>query len=359
MNFANAVTAKRTDEAIAGLKSALGAENLYIMSHDLSSLHSLDESSDVFITDEGLIDSLLGGEGTEYQGKYFVPVMNRMFPILAATGITPDPNDDDPQLFAGLVTDYLFDLFDFLESRRRPEPLTPAAQLQWSMLPLRAACIGGYEIAGALQPAASVAGDAYDFAVTPGESVAALVMDAMGHGVAAALSSSLALATIRTTRRSGAPLLDQVCAADAAIQAQYGGDRFVTMAAMEIYSDSVSVVNAGHEPIRRVSAKGEVQTLSLDADPPLGLDGLTEYRVHSLPKLEPLEMFVLLSDGATESKDSEGKVFGEQGVNKSLSKLTGIAPLQTADRLGRAVMKFIPGEIADDLTTLIVQRNDT
>jgi len=342
---------------IAQLTSAIGASGLWVVSHDLSTLYALGDGPIDSVEDEGLIDSLLGGQSAELAGETYVPILSGRFPLLTATGLSPATLPDDVSALVGPVAEFHRDLFDGLEAKRRRGMFTPEAQLQWSLLPLRAAIVGDLEVAGALLPAASVAGDAYDFAVTPSGRLTVLAMDAMGHGVTATLSTSLALATMRTVRRSGGSLLEQVSAADEAVLKEYSGDRFITMAAVEMAEDAILVINAGHEPIRRLSPTGGVAALDVSADPPLGLDGLSDYRVQEIDRLEVGEALALLSDGAPEARGIDGTVFGEDAVNDALESLRGAAALQTANRIGRAIMKFIPGELTDDLTTVVVQRN--
>ncbi len=357
MTLTGAALSMTAEAFIAQLTSALEATEMFVVSHDLTALHALGDSSRDSVVDEALLDSLLGGRPADFDDETYVPVLSGRFPLLAATGVSRSELPSDVFALVGPIAEFHRDLFDGLEARRRRGMFTPEAQLQWSLLPLRAAVIGELEVAGALLPAASVAGDAYDFAVTPAGRLTVLAMDAMGHGVTATLSTSLALATMRTVRRSGGSLLEQVSAADAAILDEYGGDRFITMAAIEVADDSILVINAGHEPVRRLSPGGGVASLDVAADPPLGLEGLSDYRVQEIAPLQVGEALALLTDGASEARDGDGKAFGEAALNEALSSLRGDAALQTANRIGRAVMKFIPGELNDDVTTVVVQRN--
>ncbi len=356
--------AETYDRFIDGLRTNLGASaELYVIAHDLRSLRPLDPATGPPIDDEEILDALLGCVATETGGSTLAPLCSRRFPLLVARLSSDDYEAGrftrSAGRLGGMFADHQRALLDRIEQLRRPVKMSPAAQLQWDQLPLRAATATVYDIAGTLQPAATVAGDMYDFAVGPGGTACALVMDAMGHGVSATLSAALALAAIRTIRRDGGELADQVAAADEAIQLEYGGDRFVTMVAVELTDDGVHVVNAGHEPLRRGTSSTGVRSLSVPADPPLGLEGLTSYRVTTLDPLAPGEILGMLSDGSTEARDPDGAVFGAVAVDRALSRLVGDATsLQLANRFSRAIMEFVDGELLDDLTTVVVQRSD-
>ena len=340
---------------VDNLLSALEADELFIISHDLTSLHPLRGEPAASLTDETLLDSLLGGTPALHGGVRFTPLMSRAFPLLVATGDTTFP--PDAAALAGPIVDFHRDFFDSIETRRRPTAFAPAAQLQWSLLPVPTVRTSEWDVAGVLHPAASVAGDAYDLARTPAGLLTTLSMDAMGHGVGATLSTALALATMRTVRRAGGTLVEQVTAADDAMLTEYRGARFITMAALEFDDHGIRVVNAGHEPIRHLAADGAVTTLGLPADPPLGLDGHSTYRLHHLAPLLAGEGIVLLSDGAAGAQDPSGAALGDQAVNMAIQARRGVSSLQTADRIARSVMEYVVDELADDLSAVVVQRN--
>jgi len=363
------LAAENYHRVLSSLQSILGTSSLHVLSHDLGSLHELrgtdDDVTDTSspIDDDELIDALLACRTHSLDGATFVPIPARRFPLLIARYESdPVPAPTEARKIAGQVFPHAQAMFDRIEELRRPESMSTAAQLQWSQLALRAERLAGCEIAAVLVPALDVAGDLFDFGVNPAGVLTAVAMDAMGHGVEATLSASLALAAMRTTRRQGGELSAQMEAADAAMLELYGGERFVTAVALEVGPDGVSVVNAGHEPVRRVSgrpragSRPEVVTLDLDADPPLGLEGRTEYRTQHIAGLEPGDGFCLLSDGAAESRSPTGEELGELATNAIIEEAWSEASLQAAHRISVAVGRHTRGPVLDDITTLVVQR---
>ena len=97
---------------------------------------------------------------------------------------------------AGLVADILITkgmyTDRFFQARRR-QPMSLSAEMQWQLLPPLMMSTPQVAIAGALEPAYNVAGDSFDYALN--DDVLHLAMiDAMGHGLSAAVMATLALA---------------------------------------------------------------------------------------------------------------------------------------------------------------------
>ena len=81
--------------------------------------------------------------------------------------------------------------------------------------------------AGILEPAYGVAGDSFDYAIND-NIVHLAVIDAMGHGLNAAILATLAISAYRHARRANVGLADLYGLMDAAIDGQFGPDQFVT-----------------------------------------------------------------------------------------------------------------------------------
>ena len=89
------------------------------------------------------------------------------------------------------------------------------AEMQWSMLPVRAYSGGPVSLAGQLVPAYEVGGDLFGYAVQTDE-LFVTVIDAMRHGLRASLLGTLAVTTLRNARRTGLALAHQLRQADRA-----------------------------------------------------------------------------------------------------------------------------------------------
>src|SRR4029078_12192725 len=94
------------------------------------------------------------------------------------------------------------------ETLRRRRDLGLAAEIQWELLPVQAYELPRFSIAGALQPAYDIGGDIFDYAVSA-QLLTVSITDAVGHGLRAAMLSSLTVSAMRNTRRGGATILHQ------------------------------------------------------------------------------------------------------------------------------------------------------
>jgi serine phosphatase RsbU (regulator of sigma subunit) len=90
---------------------------------------------------------------------------------------------------------------------RRRRPMNLAAEMHWDILP--ATCYTGPTVAigGALEPAYEIGGDAFDYSVN-GRLLDFTILDAMGHGLQAALLSTQAVGAYRYARRRHESLVE-------------------------------------------------------------------------------------------------------------------------------------------------------
>ena len=106
---------------------------------------------------------------------------------------------------------------DVYEWGQRTTPFSLSAEIQRRLLPPAYTCEGGaFTLSAWLEPAATVGGDSFDYTVD--RDVLHLSMtDAMGHGVASALTATLCVSSLRNTRRHALALEDQAGATNAAM----------------------------------------------------------------------------------------------------------------------------------------------
>jgi serine phosphatase RsbU (regulator of sigma subunit) len=192
---------------------------------------------------------------------------------------------------------------DLYEWGQRTRPLSLSAEIQHGLLPGPQTCeAGAFTLAGWLEPAATIAGDTLDFSLAR-DSLHLSVTDAMGHGVAAALTATLCIGSLRNSRNEGASLLEQVEITNKAL-AEHATHRayedFVTglIGRLDLRTGSMELVNAGHVAPYLARAS-QVTGIDLPADLPLGLFPDTTYR-GSRVSLEPGDRLVLVTDGMLE-----------------------------------------------------------
>jgi serine phosphatase RsbU (regulator of sigma subunit) len=138
---------------------------------------------------------------------------------------------------------------DRFETLRRRRDLGLAVEIQWELLPVLAYELPRFSIAGALEPAYDIGGDTFDYAVST-QQLTVSITDAVGHGLRAAMLSSLTVSAIRNTRRCGIPILDQARTANRHLSEQFARAEFVTglLLQLEVSTGHGVIINAGHPP---------------------------------------------------------------------------------------------------------------
>src|SRR5512141_512376 len=158
--------------------------------------------------------------------RLFVPLLDGTDRVGVLVFTLDTVDDHDRRLsrrLAGLVADMLVtkSMYTdrFFQARRR-QPMSLSAEMQWQLLPPLMMNTPQVAVAGALEPAYDVAGDSFDYALN--DSVMHLaVIDAMGHGLNAAVMATLAMGAYRHARRSDVDLEDIYAAMDRAVSDQF------------------------------------------------------------------------------------------------------------------------------------------
>jgi serine phosphatase RsbU (regulator of sigma subunit) len=173
--------------------------------------------------------------------------------------------------------------------------------------------------------------------------------DAMGHGVGAALNSTLCVGSLRNTRSEGASLLEQVTTANEVLAEQAassGLEDFVTglIGRLDLPTGALALVNAGH--VAPYLARGsDVTTIELTVDLPLGLFPGTTYRSSRLT-LEPGDRIVLVTDGMLERNAA--------GVDPpvAITDTRSLHPREAVRALADRAMEATGQALSDDATVL-------
>ena len=243
---------------------------------------------------------------------------------------------------------------DGLDTARRQQPRTPAAELIWELLPPLTAGTDTLVLAGMVEPSHAVGGDAFDYALS--EATASLaIFDALGHTLDAGLIAAAVLVAYRSTRRDGHGLYDQARAIDETIIRQFRRGPFATgvLAELELVTGRLRYLAAGH-PHPLVLRSGKVvKTLTGGRRPPFGVD--TPQLTIAEEILQPDDWLVLHTDGITEARNHTGEHFGQTRLIDFLEREAAAAhpPPETVRRLTHAVMAHQNGQLQDDATILL------
>src|SRR4051794_40114635 len=247
---------------------------------------------------------------------------------------------------------------DSIERARRRKSLSVPAEMQWRLLPPLTVVSPRFRVARALAPAEDVAGDSFDYAAN-GDIGQVAIVDAMGHGLEAALLAAVTISTLRNARRNGADLLTAVTAVDSVIGEQFGPDKFVTGIFGELDTSSGwwSWTTCGHPPALLLRSGRVVRSLDSVIGAPLGLGLLDQTPEIGRERLEPGDRLLLYTDGVIEARDADGSFFGTQRLVDFVTReaAAGLPAAETLRRLNRAILNHQQGELQDDATTVLIE----
>ena len=263
-------------------------------------------------------------------------------------------------VFAGLAVAAAARVSDIPHLRRRGRDMSLPAGMQWDLLPPLSARTAGALIAGVLEPAYDIAGDAFDYAVN-GPDLHFAIIDGMGHGIGSTLLTGLAVGAYRHARRDGAPVAGIHAAIDAALAGYYDDLSFATgiIGRLAAGSGRLEWSCAGHPRPLLLRGRNVVAELSCDPTLPFGLgDGAPE---PGIEQLEPDDAVLLYTDGVVEARTPDGELFGLDRLADLLEReaASGRSAEELLRRLVLAVLEHQAGGLRDDATLLLVQWTGT
>ncbi len=243
---------------------------------------------------------------------------------------------------------------DVIDAARRRKDITPAAEIQQSLLPPRIARIGGGEIAGGVLPSYEVGGDWFDY-VENRDGAWMAIADASGRGPQASGLGGVALAALRAARRNGATL-EGAGRTIHETMCDVGGPEFFLTAIVARWQPVYSVwswINCGHPPPLLIRADGAVEQLTTAPDLPLGIfDRARSFRTHQRRLLDGDRM-ILYSDGVSRRRTGDG-LFGTAGIARAALSASKRSATATARAIQEAVVSASEDPLPDDAAVVVL-----
>jgi serine phosphatase RsbU (regulator of sigma subunit) len=247
---------------------------------------------------------------------------------------------------------------DAVEHTRRRLPMQVAAEIVWNQLPPLTFAANRTVVTAVLEPCYDVGGDAFDYAAN-GDVLHIALFDTVGHGIEASALTTLTLNTYRNARRSGLSLPDTYRSIDKWVRAQYPG-AFVTalMAELDTLTGVYRRISAGHPAELHIRGGAALPASPVPTALPLGLGHMVDRGPGiAEQQLEPDDALLLYTDGITEARDRQGRLFGlDRLAEFMVEQLASKRPqAETMRRLIHTIVSYENGELRDDATAALVQ----
>ena len=358
---------------IADALARLGAKNvvLYILDYECRHLQPVPGSSEIAGELPGPLEVARSDAGracnerrvVEIDDRLYVPVTQRADCLGVLEIEIESPDADIRRLCsdAGILVGHLLttshtytDVYELLSRRRN---MSLAAEMHWEIQPSMSYVGPALAIAGEIEPAYEVGGDAFDYAVNKGI-LDFTLLDAMGHGLEAALLSTQAWGAYRWARRRGHDLIGMARILEKTFIEQFDGSKFVTglLCKLDWRTGAFRWLNAGHLPpllMREGRIVGELET---PPRCPLGLDIPDELTVHKTDLL-PGDAVILYSDGVVEARGPGDEEFEIERLYAAIERAVGrtehaaVAVRNVIDE----VKSHSSGPLRDDATVVLLK----
>jgi phosphoserine phosphatase RsbU/P len=266
-----------------------------------------------------------------------------------------EPIETD-RLISDPLTRFCLEHLTLSQQRALETDLEMAASIQKSLLPSPHFHCGSWEVAFHYEPAGVVSGDYCDLVTTASDDFYFILGDVTGKGVAASMLMVHLQAMFRTLIPMGLSLRELIERASRVFCESTLPTHYATLVCGKAApSGEVEVCNAGHPPPLLIG-RDEIRTI----DPtglPLGAF-CDEQFATSRVRVEPGQSILLYTDGLSEARDNNGRMYGTDRVRGLAQGQQGSQPqdlISVCLRDLAAFRKNVP--VGDDLTIMAVSRS--
>lgn len=209
-----------------------------------------------------------------------------------------------------------------IEGTRIAEQMRLAAVVQRRMIPQKAPCVRGLDIAAAYEPAFEIGGDFYDFVQLDDHTVAVVIGDVIGKGIPAAIMMSMFRGTMRAYADGGFErhTMDEIIhKLNAAACRECRNGEFITLfvAKIDIEEMTITYCSCGHEPPMLIRKK---EIIELDKGGlVLGITPDAQYETETLD-FHNGDILLMYTDGLIDAMNYEGQTWGKERMTRAFDE---------------------------------------
>jgi sigma-B regulation protein RsbU (phosphoserine phosphatase) len=243
-----------------------------------------------------------------------------------------------------------------LEKQRLQTQLEVARQVQLELLPARDPELEGFDISAYNFPTEEVSGDYYDWVRIFDDQIGIVIADVSGKGVPAALLMAFLRASLRAATHIGYAPHISMSKVNYLLWESIERNQFVTSfyGILDASNRTLAYSNAGHNPPLVMEADGKAH-FEERGGVPLGMFRDSRYYEYYMT-LEPGQVLVLYTDGATEAMNPVNDEYGRDRLVEAVRQCRHLSAREMIDFIHRDVINWTDGLGAhDDVTFFIVK----
>ena len=245
-----------------------------------------------------------------------------------------------------------------MENSRMLRDMELARQIQLSLLPTAPPKLPGVQLAGCCVPATHVGGDYYDYYERENGVVDMVIADVSGHSIGAALMTAEARSVLHAEVRSFSRTGDILASLNEILYNDLNQvELFITLfyVKYDTLTKTLTYSNAGHVPPLLSRCSGAT-CQKLDAEGLiLGIKKGVSFEEKRL-QMEKGDLLFLYTDGVTESRNSEGELFGLDRLCDLISARHAEPPQAIIDAVLEDVSAFTGTSALEDDVTMIAMK---
>ena len=230
-----------------------------------------------------------------------------------------------------------------------------ARKLQEKMLQQPPA-VPGFQFATRFEACADITGDFFVFINLPDGRTGLALGDVSGHGVQAGLIMSMAKNTLEIYAEQGLGPADTLARVNDALVADLGGKMFISMVygILDPQENIITWARAGHNPGLHFNLLSENLVEIKPRGMVVGMKSGAIFRQsleEETTRLEAGDVFLLYTDGITETMNLQHDEFGTERLGEILKQFAGDGPEKVVEQIMERLRHFRgPRPAADDAT---------
>jgi sigma-B regulation protein RsbU (phosphoserine phosphatase) len=259
----------------------------------------------------------------------------------------------------GCLTHFVSVMRDLTRERKahaREVEMRLARVIQQKLYPAASPETPGLDLAGSTFPADETCGDYFDFIALDGRRLCIALGDVSGHGFGPALLMAETRAYLRSLAKATSDLGWIMRRLNAFLCDDTEEERFVTLMLVVLDLDRRSLVysSAGHVPGFLLDDTGATRLVLSSTGLPLGIFRDASFGSSLEVALDDGDLFVLLTDGASEAQDPRGEFFESKRILETVVALADEPSQGIVTGLHEAIGRFTsPATPHDDISAVV------